>query len=267
MEIGFVKMRFAGEDYILVDAIREPLCDTRPQELAVQVLNRTRSVGAAALVVVMRGRHLPLAIDTYDSEGTRRRLSGGELGCTAVYAYTTGLIRSREVLIEAQADIYFVKLGEARDGGFRTSVVLGHAKMYAVTCHEKSLVHVSLAGEYLVAFGETEEARAALKEMLMHMGLKEQKVTCVTAEQGMSNSLVVQSWRGEQPAETTPIACAAAASAAVFLSDCSFEIPVCVMMSESKLSVHALQEKTVFIEEISYFICKGILYLTDDKTW
>ncbi len=93
MEIEFLKMQGCGEDAILVDCFKRPA----PEEalrgpLARRMLDRTRGVGAASLVLLAPGERLRLAARSLGPDGEEGPVSCNALRCAARYAADAGVV-------------------------------------------------------------------------------------------------------------------------------------------------------------------------------
>ena len=78
----FVKMQGLGNDFVVLDALRDPLPDELPA-LAAMVCDRRRGVGADGLLLVERGAAAPFRMRMWNPDGSEGEMCGNGLRCAA----------------------------------------------------------------------------------------------------------------------------------------------------------------------------------------
>jgi diaminopimelate epimerase len=120
MLVPFVKMEGVGNDYIFVDAIRDPFPLERAPECARRWSDRHFGIGADGLVVLRAGLEAPLRMAMWNVDGSRGAMCGNGLRCLAVLAAAHGHVRGDHFVIETDAG---PRTAELLDGGrVRTSM-------------------------------------------------------------------------------------------------------------------------------------------------
>lgn len=109
----FYKMSGSGNDFIMVDAMREPpgaLADA----VAVQALcARATGIGADGIVFLEPSRVADYRMTYLNSDGSRADLCGNASLCSARLASELGVVRAKEFRVETDAGVLGARLGEA----------------------------------------------------------------------------------------------------------------------------------------------------------
>ncbi len=80
--IPFVKMQGLGNDFVVLDALRDPL-PSDPAGLARVVCDRRRGVGGDGLLVLDRGESAPFRMRMWNPDGSESEMCGNGLRCAA----------------------------------------------------------------------------------------------------------------------------------------------------------------------------------------
>lgn len=83
--MNFVKMHGAGNDYIYIDAFREKV--ENPSELAIRLSKPHFGIGADGIVVLSKDAKADCFADIYNADGSRAKMCGNAMRCTAKYLY------------------------------------------------------------------------------------------------------------------------------------------------------------------------------------
>ena len=94
----FTKMNGAGNDFLILDNLREKIPMTRLPELARTLCDRRRSIGADGLMVVDRSESADFAMRFYNSDGSAGEMCGNGARCICRYGYERGYSGERVVL-------------------------------------------------------------------------------------------------------------------------------------------------------------------------
>lgn len=115
--LSFVKMEGAGNDYIYLDGVREPLPDLDWAAVARRVSDRRFGVGGDGLILVVPGERAPVRMVMYNADGSRGRMCGNGVRCVAKLAHDRGYAASSAFSVETDAGLVAVELvDEAEDG-------------------------------------------------------------------------------------------------------------------------------------------------------
>ncbi len=110
MKLPFVKMEGAGNDYVYVDGIRNPLDPDACSELARELADRHFGVGGDGLIVLAPSDRADCRMLMWNADGSRGAMCGNGLRCLAKLAYDLGHVRSTELDVESDAGVRRVEL-------------------------------------------------------------------------------------------------------------------------------------------------------------
>lgn len=108
--IDFVKMEGAGNDYVYVDAIRNPFDLDDAPGLARRVADRHFGVGGDGLIVLTRSDVADVAMLMWNADGSRGAMCGNGVRCLAKLAYDHGHVTVENLTVETGAGIKAVSL-------------------------------------------------------------------------------------------------------------------------------------------------------------
>jgi len=115
MQIEFVKMEGAGNDYVYVDAIAAPFPVARASDAARAWSDRHFGIGADGLILLLPGRTAPVRMAMWNADGSRGAMCGNGLRCVARLAFERGYARAPAFAVETDAGVRAVEL-RLRDG-------------------------------------------------------------------------------------------------------------------------------------------------------
>jgi len=127
--IDFVKMEGAGNDYVYVDAIRNPLDLDRASELASRVADRHFGVGADGLIVLAPSDVADVAMLMWNADGSRGAMCGNGVRCLAKLAYDHGHVTVEDLTVETGAGIKAVSLLFEREEVIGARVEMGAVRV------------------------------------------------------------------------------------------------------------------------------------------
>ncbi len=113
MNLEFVKMSGAGNDFIVLDNLQGSLDPFLTRGTIRTLCRRRMSVGADGLIELRRDPELPFRMKYYNSDGKPAEMCGNGGRCIAVFAATVGLV-------EREVDFHF-----RSDAGIHRARVLG----------------------------------------------------------------------------------------------------------------------------------------------
>lgn len=103
----FTKMHGAGNDYIYIDCFKENV--ENPEELSKFLSDRHFSVGADGIVLICPSEKADCFMDIYNADGSRAKMCGNAVRCTAKYIYDNKVKKSI-IKIDTLSRVKSVKL-------------------------------------------------------------------------------------------------------------------------------------------------------------
>jgi diaminopimelate epimerase len=88
--IPFVKMHGIGNDFVMIDAIRNPIPEDRYAELSKSVCDRRYGIGADGLIVALRGDRAPYRMRMFNPDGTEAAMCGNGVRCLGAFLVAQG---------------------------------------------------------------------------------------------------------------------------------------------------------------------------------
>ena len=111
MDIDFVKMHGAGNDYIYIDLMKNKY-DLDFSRLATYIADRHFGVGGDGLVLIMKGSKADYRMRMFNLDGSEAEMCGNAIRCVAKYLFDYGYKEGDEVDIETLAGIKKLKVLE-----------------------------------------------------------------------------------------------------------------------------------------------------------
>ena len=96
--MDFVKMHGLGNDFLLVEAERDP--PARAGAWARALCDRHFGVGADGLVFVLPSERADVRMRIFNADGSEAEQCGNAIRCVAKYAYESGLVRKDRLTVE-----------------------------------------------------------------------------------------------------------------------------------------------------------------------
>lgn len=162
--ISFVKMQGAGNDCILIDALKSKPANIL--RLGRKLCNRKFGIGADQLLILSKSRKADFKMQIFNADGSEAEMCGNGIRCLGRYIRAMGYLSKREMAIETLAGIRQVRvtskmvevnLGEPKLKGKEIPVHLSgriinrplkiEAKDFRITC-------LSLGNPHCVIFQE-----------------------------------------------------------------------------------------------------------------
>lgn len=110
----FTKMQGAGNDYIYVDCMTQPVPD-HLTELARKITDRHFGVGGDGLILVRTSKTADAQMQMFNSDGTEAEMCGNGIRCVAKLLYDRGICQKQEMEIETGAGVLAVSLSLEND--------------------------------------------------------------------------------------------------------------------------------------------------------
>jgi diaminopimelate epimerase len=94
--MNFYKLHGAGNDFIIVNNIKEKLPEKKIPEIAGRICTRKLSLGADGLLLVEAAKHGgDIAVRVFNSDGSESEMCGNGMRCVSRYAFDEGLTPGR----------------------------------------------------------------------------------------------------------------------------------------------------------------------------
>ncbi len=106
----FVKVHGLGNDFVLVNTLKEENLPPDLTGLAVKVCHRHFGVGADGLVLIKPSAAANFAMQIINSDGSEAEMCGNAIRCVAKYAYEQGLVNSQVMRVQTAAGIMVPEL-------------------------------------------------------------------------------------------------------------------------------------------------------------
>lgn len=117
MAIEFTKMHGCGNDYVYVDATKNPI--DNPEDVSVFVSDRHFGIGSDGLILIKSSERADFEMDMYNADGSRGLMCGNGIRCVAKYVYDHGLTDKEEIAVDTASGIKLLKL-TVKDGKVET---------------------------------------------------------------------------------------------------------------------------------------------------
>jgi diaminopimelate epimerase len=115
----FTKMHGLGNDFVMVDCVREPLDEASLPELARRVCDRHFGVGADGLILAVPSEKADFRMRLINADGSEAEHCGNGIRCVAKLIYDHGHTQSERIRIETTGRINVLDLNVS-DGVVRT---------------------------------------------------------------------------------------------------------------------------------------------------
>jgi len=104
--MDFIKIHGLGNDFVLVDALRQDLKLARElSDLARIVCERHTGIGADGLVIILPSKTADARIRFFNPDGSEAQMCGNAIRCVARYLYEHALVSRKVIRVETLAGI------------------------------------------------------------------------------------------------------------------------------------------------------------------
>jgi diaminopimelate epimerase len=110
--LSFTKLVGTGNDFVLVDGMREPVDD--PETLARMLCDRRFGVGSDGLLLLMPSEQADLRMRMFNPDGSEAEACGNGLRCLVKYAFDHGHVAGETATVETMAGL---RVAEVRRSG------------------------------------------------------------------------------------------------------------------------------------------------------
>lgn len=122
IDMNFIKMHGAGNDYVYVNCFSDPVPDDIP-ELARRVSHRHFGVGGDGLILVRPSETADAWMHMFNADGSESEMCGNGIRCVAKLVHDHGLAKGSKLRIESGGQVFDLDLDIGDDGMVRCVTV------------------------------------------------------------------------------------------------------------------------------------------------
>ena len=104
MDVSFIKMEGAGNDYVYIDLIKNGY-DLSFEDLAIKISDRHFGVGSDGLVLIMRGSEAEFRMRMFNADGSEAQMCGNAIRCVAKYLHDNKYTKDETISVETLAGV------------------------------------------------------------------------------------------------------------------------------------------------------------------
>ena len=104
MEIPFIKMHGAGNDYVYVDCFANEIPEN-PGQLSIAMSDRHKGIGADGLILICPSDVATAEMRMFNADGSESEMCGNGIRCVAKYVYDNKLVETRQFDIDTGAGL------------------------------------------------------------------------------------------------------------------------------------------------------------------
>jgi len=138
MNIPFVKMQGAGNDYIYLDLVKEEI-ELDFASLAADISDRHFGVGGDGLVLIMRSGEADFRMRMFNADGSEAEMCGNAVRCVGKYVYDSGYTSSDTISVQTLAGIKHLTVVQKGDDAYMRDAHMHGASMLTVDMGEPVL--------------------------------------------------------------------------------------------------------------------------------
>jgi diaminopimelate epimerase len=116
MDIEFIKMEGAGNDYVYLDLLKDSY-GVDFNDLSKKITDRHFGVGGDGLVLIMESLEADYRMRMFNADGSEAEMCGNAIRCVGKYLYDRAYLDNREFSIETLAGIKNVSIFETDEDG------------------------------------------------------------------------------------------------------------------------------------------------------
>ena len=123
--INFTKMHTLGNDFVVINAMTQPL-DIEP-EWVKAIGNRHRGIGFDQLLIIRQSESgdYDAELEIYNSDGSSAEQCGNGAMCVARYLQEENLVGSDEMVVKTMRSFFYALVDDATDDGIDKVVLVG----------------------------------------------------------------------------------------------------------------------------------------------
>lgn len=125
MEINFFKMHGAGNDYIYIDCIKNPITIENIANISIKLSDRHFGIGADGIVLILPSEIANFKMRIFNSDGSEGNMCGNAIRCIAKYVYEKKYIENTHITIETLSGIKDLWINENEGKVSKINVDMG----------------------------------------------------------------------------------------------------------------------------------------------
>ncbi|MDO8741143.1 MAG: diaminopimelate epimerase [Candidatus Woesearchaeota archaeon] len=106
----FAKIHGLGNDYVLINALKENLSGIKFDDLARKMSNRHFGIGSDGIILILPSNKADFKMRIFNSDGSEAEMCGNGIRGFAKYVYEHGLTKNKEITVETLAGIIKPKI-------------------------------------------------------------------------------------------------------------------------------------------------------------
>jgi len=103
--LNFIKMHGLGNDFIMVEDLKEKLSEQSLSKLAVELCDRKFGIGADGLVLILTSTKADIRMRIFNPDGSEPEMCGNAIRCFGKLAWEEGLVTKTDITVETLAGI------------------------------------------------------------------------------------------------------------------------------------------------------------------
>ncbi len=103
--LNFIKMHGLGNDFIMVEDLKEKLSEQLLSKLAVELCDRKFGIGADGLVLILPSTKADIRMRIFNPDGSEPEMCGNAIRCFGKLAWEEGLVTKTNITVETLAGI------------------------------------------------------------------------------------------------------------------------------------------------------------------
>ena len=123
MEFSFTKWQGTGNDFVMIDCLKEPEADY--VSAAVELCDRHSGIGADGILLVLPSDKADIRMQIINADGSEAEMCGNGIRCFASYVYEKGYVKFEEFTVETGAGILVPKIMEKHGAEAMVKVDMG----------------------------------------------------------------------------------------------------------------------------------------------
>ncbi|MDY6053016.1 MAG: diaminopimelate epimerase [Anaerovibrio sp.] len=123
MEFSFTKWQGTGNDFVMIDCLKEPEADY--VSAAVELCDRHYGIGADGILLVLPSDKADIRMQIINADGSEAEMCGNGIRCFASYVYEKGYVKFEEFTVETGAGILVPKIMEKHGAEAMVKVDMG----------------------------------------------------------------------------------------------------------------------------------------------
>src|SRR5258708_5376373 len=103
-------MQGIGNDFVMVDCLKDSLPEDRLSEISLKVNNRKFGIGGDGMILILPSKAAELRMRMFNPDGSEAEMCGNGIRCFARYAYERKIVDDTQIRVETAAGIKSLKL-------------------------------------------------------------------------------------------------------------------------------------------------------------